>query len=668
MNDAHSPQPMISLVGQTSELNGQVFSAGGNNLVIGRQQGCQLQINHSQISRQHARLVAAPGQWLVEDLGSANGTFVNGRRVSGNQPIRSGDRLGLGTYEFIFMLGAADDRTMPASAVPPPQPAYAPPQPPAQAPPRQAYPPPPQPAYPPPQANYPPQQQQPMPPPQANYSPQPAAQVPPQQAFALPPGQVAAQPRRSSCLRTCLITTAILFVLIVLPLAALGYFFRDEITAQINNLLNQGDVSGSVSGRESVTVTSEEGGLVTSESGASVLIPPGAVPHQENGDPGEMTFSMHEQEDREVTLPQGFDAVGAVYQLGPEGFTFNTPVILSLPIPDGVEPARVMGLTYFDANAGEWVMVPAAVDTENRMVSVSTTHFSPWAVFGFFDDDDLNWRNEHGGVVRVVNEHRYDSGIYPPEGGVKPYTVTYGVCIRSYNLDDPNQRWTWPPPADWTMTVNDYVHPLADAHWRRRAHDWWLPNGDYELIEVWHFSEVNHAPLYSPQFASFWQPIGTVRVDRDNHQEYVYAEGGFSGANVTQGRPPCFGVADTSVGHGDVQITLTWEASVDLDLHVVDPSGEEIYYDNTSSASGGQLDRDNLCSNLVIGRPENVFWPTGGAPDGTYKVFVNYYGGCESNEAVSYTLRTVVRGQVTTYDGTISPDNSPQEVTTFSLP
>src|SRR5207237_4273195 len=41
---------------------------------------------------------------------------------------------------------------------------------------------------------------------------------------------------------------------------------------------------------------------------------------------------------------------------------------------------------------------------------------------------------------------------------------------------------------------------------------------------------------------------------------------------------------------GDVQVSVSWDAPSDVDLHVVDPSGEEIFYGNPASASGGQLD------------------------------------------------------------------------------
>ncbi|PDW04315.1 FHA domain-containing protein [Candidatus Viridilinea mediisalina] len=660
MNIPSSPQPSITLTGQTSELRGQTFHGSGNQLVLGRQQGTQVQINHSQVSRQHARLVLTGGQWTIEDLNSANGTFVNGQRLSGRVPIRSGDRIGLGSYEFVFQGSGdgSDDRTLlAAGAAPPP---YQQPQ--AALPPPQHAPPPP--PYQQPQAPLPPPQQPPPQPrlygPPHGYAPQ-QPQPAPQQIYV----QAAPQAKKQPCCATCLIVAVVFMIITVIPLVGLGIFYYDDIMDVLDEL---GMASGNdVSGREAVSVNSNMGGLVTTASGGNLMIPPGAVPPQESGDPGEMIFSMQEVPDRRVSLPEGFTPLGAVYQLGPEGFTFNTPIMLNLPIPSDVDPETVLGVTFFDEMSNTWQMVPAAVDIENRVASVATTHFSPWGLFGAAGSDARNWRNNNGGILRVTNQHRYESGIYPPPDGNLPYSVTYGVCIRSYNLADPSQQWRWSPPTDWTMTVSDYVHPMSDRAYRTRERDWWLPTGSYDLIEVWHFSEVNRSTMYVPRFASYWRPIGAVNISPRNRVEYRYAEANLDLANFTAGRPPCFGVQDTSVGTGDIQITLSWSAPIDLDLYVTDPSGETIFYGNPRSASGGTLDRDNACANMVVGRPENIFWPSGSAPRGSYTISVNYYSGCGRSDTVPFTVRAVVQGQVQTFTGSVSPSNHTQELGTVRV-
>lgn len=92
------------------------------------------------------------------------------------------------------------------------------------------------------------------------------------------------------------------------------------------------------------------------------------------------------------------------------------------------------------------------------------------------------------------------------------------------------------------------------------------------------------------------------------------------------------------VGTGDIQISVAWTDSADVDLHVVDPNGERIYFGHRNSASGGTLDLD---ANAACGRNhfddnsppafvsnENVVWPTGDAIPGNYTVILDYWSNC----------------------------------------
>ena len=76
---------------------GAIYSLVAAENVIGRGKECAIRIIDAGISRRHARVMRqAPGQYAVEDLGSSNGTFVNGMRVEGQKPLGEGDRLGVG--------------------------------------------------------------------------------------------------------------------------------------------------------------------------------------------------------------------------------------------------------------------------------------------------------------------------------------------------------------------------------------------------------------------------------------------------------------------------------------------------------------------------------------------------------------------------------------------
>jgi hypothetical protein len=107
------------------------------------------------------------------------------------------------------------------------------------------------------------------------------------------------------------------------------------------------------------------------------------------------------------------------------------------------------------------------------------------------------------------------------------------------------------------------------------------------------------------------------------------------------------------VGSGDVQINLHWKIFSDLDLHVIEPDDHEIYWEDATSPSGGQLDLDSWaqCSQGEGKGNENVFWPDGMAPKGTYRVLVDLFAPCGAAFPIQYRVSIVQnRTQLTVYD------------------
>ncbi len=110
-------------------------------------------------------------------------------------------------------------------------------------------------------------------------------------------------------------------------------------------------------------------------------------------------------------------------------------------------------------------------------------------------------------------------------------------------------------------------------------------------------------------------------------------------------------------GTGDVQITLLWSGRNDLDLHVIDPLGEELFYKLPTSTSHGELDIDsNLdCrSNMTDSPIENIYWPFGKAPTGQYQVHVVYFKQCTGQTVTPFSVRVLVDGETKNFDGTIT--------------
>ena len=484
---------------------------------------------------------------------------------------------------------------------------------------------------------------------------------------------------------TCVLVGLILIVMCCVCLGAAGYYFKEEVIDFYNEELlqyfdelemptpspDEGDTTGQTNSDLELVATNNleldsfQSGVVSTASGASIQIPAGSVPTMEDGSAGTMSFNIAEAPNSSASLPSDYSAVGPVYELGPEGFTFNSPVTITLPIPEDVDIDSVLGLTYYDVVDEVWKLVPGSVNTEERTVSVMSTHFSMWSIFSSLTGS--SWNNQNGGWINVINSHTYSSGTFPGPGGQsKPMSITYGVCIESYNLDNPASANAWNKPREWQMTVSDYRSSMYNSSSQTINGKWWLPTGTYNLTEVYHISEVNQTYGYIPAYTTYYRTLGASTVADGQTVDFSWSSTDFSSSEFINGRPSCYGMQDTSVGTGDVQVTLTWQVDVDLDLYVTEPSGEEIYFGYYPSSSGGELDRDNLCSDMVIGRPENIFWPQGSAPSGTYVVSVNYFGACDTELAVNYTVRIVVEGVASTYSGTISTGT--QEVTTFEVP
>jgi hypothetical protein len=109
--------------------------------------------------------------------------------------------------------------------------------------------------------------------------------------------------------------------------------------------------------------------------------------------------------------------------------------------------------------------------------------------------------------------------------------------------------------------------------------------------------------------------------------------------------PPAGPTPEPVLGTGDVQVTLRWESNADVDLHVTEPAGTELWFGGPGpSPTGGRLDVDSNVGCVQEASVENVFWPTGGAPAGEYTVEVNGYqvAGCGSG---AYTVTAQVRGR-----------------------
>jgi len=90
-----APRATLQLVVRSGASRGKSTPVAGKRLTIGRQSSCDLTIDDGTVSREHAALVKRGEVWWVIDLGSTNGTRVNGMQAA-EQPVAPGDRVEFG--------------------------------------------------------------------------------------------------------------------------------------------------------------------------------------------------------------------------------------------------------------------------------------------------------------------------------------------------------------------------------------------------------------------------------------------------------------------------------------------------------------------------------------------------------------------------------------------
>ena len=101
--EADGPPPEVVRERVTLTVDGRVVPLTTSRVVIGRSRECDVRVDDGDVSRRHCE-VAQEGStaWTVADLGSTNGTEVNGERIAGRQRLDDGDRITIGSTELVF--------------------------------------------------------------------------------------------------------------------------------------------------------------------------------------------------------------------------------------------------------------------------------------------------------------------------------------------------------------------------------------------------------------------------------------------------------------------------------------------------------------------------------------------------------------------------------------
>lgn len=94
--------PSFRLVLKSGPNTGQKLELGADEVVIGRDVNANFVISDPEISRRHARVYMQGANYVVEDLGSTNGTVVSGQRIAGPYILRPGEMITLGEHTLVL--------------------------------------------------------------------------------------------------------------------------------------------------------------------------------------------------------------------------------------------------------------------------------------------------------------------------------------------------------------------------------------------------------------------------------------------------------------------------------------------------------------------------------------------------------------------------------------
>ena len=93
--------PKLTLVMERKPV--RVFEVNSSLINVGRSEDMQLMIDDASVSRRQAQIrFGAHGTWTIGDLGSINGTFLNGQRLTSVQPLKRGDEVSFGRFSLFF--------------------------------------------------------------------------------------------------------------------------------------------------------------------------------------------------------------------------------------------------------------------------------------------------------------------------------------------------------------------------------------------------------------------------------------------------------------------------------------------------------------------------------------------------------------------------------------
>lgn len=358
---------------------------------------------------------------------------------------------------------------------------------------------------------------------------------------------------------------------------------------------------------DATQIVSSDESSTFKRGGYTIVVPKGAVPHNNSGEVGRVAFSFQFTDDLPVGLPYGCTLIGrGNIKIEPMNFIFNSPLTIKIPL-NGASAYNI-GVYRYDGHTSGWKQIPISKINSDGTVSVSVIELGHFIIVKY-TEEEMKTGGLHIAKRYINNGYYYYLTLSPQNSSSSSRSIAF-----SSNGEDLYMAGV--PTGAYTATITRERRSTANSV----------------------SSQIETANL------------GTVKVTRT----LTKGSGGYSTydgwteislANVSwsNGRPNDWGEVTKTYGTGKFQATLTWvnvsDNKTDYDLHLTTPNGEVFFQSKRIGAF--ELDRDWISDlgNAV----ENIYSINDDFSPGNYKVRVHHYSGATGKR---YNCRIIINNMV----------------------